>query len=214
MKMIISIVLHFLYLVVLISCSGFFNSSETAFCALSNIKLRQMIAERKPGIKRVTRLKANMDFLITTVLTGNNFVHTLLSAISTAFIIEIAGQEYVAASTLVVTVLVIIFGEILPKTVAALYPEKVALKNSMTLIVVQKVFFPVVWIFLQFTRFVGCVEKVLTKKTHPVVTEPELKTLIDVGQKEGTLEQSERTMLYKIFEFTDLTVPGTEIFDY
>lgn len=206
MSIIVNYILPVLSLLVLLFCSAFFSSSETAFYSLSYIKLRQMQTERRPGASRVARLKADMNLFITTVLVGTNFVHTLASALATALALRIAGPQTVVYATLIMTMLLITFGEILPKTVAALKPEMVAAQWSLPLTVFQKLAYPVIWIFLQFTRFVEYIERSFVLKTHPIVTELELKTLIDVGEQEGTLELSEKAMLHKIFEFTDLTV--------
>src|SRR5574344_1110246 len=147
-----------------------------------------------------------MDRLITTVLTGTNFINTLASSIATAFAVNIFGSQYVTYATTIMTVLIIILGEIIPKTLASVKTIQVAKNSASVLIFVQKILFPVVWFFNQITKFIEFVEKKNNKKEMPLVTEEELKTLIDVGKNEGTLEENEKLMLNRIFEFTDLHV--------
>lgn len=199
-------ILPLLSLVLLILLAAFFSSSETALCSISQIQLRQMTSQRQKGAKNIAQLKSDMDLFITTVLTGNNFVSIFASSVCAAFAINIAGPSFIVYITGALTVCLIIFGEIIPKTIAGLKPKTVATRHSGVLLWLEKAFFPIIYLFLQFTRFVGFVEKHIAPKPHPFVTLSELKTLIDVGQKEGALEQSEKTMLYKIFKISDLCV--------
>src|SRR5574344_25591 len=206
MTVIINIICPLLSLVLLLFCSAFFASSGTAYTSLTRIQIRQLVKDKKPGAKKIAVLKSDMDRLITTVLTGTNFVNTLASSIATAFAVHVFGPESVTYATAVMTVLVIIFAEIIPKTIAAVKPVAVAQKSANTLAVIQKALFPVVWFFNQITRFLKYIEKKHWKKEAPLVTEEELKTLIAVGEHEGTLEEDEKKMLDRIFEFSDLHV--------
>ena len=204
MNVFLSVVCPLLSLVLLLCCSAYFASSETAFTTLTRIQVRQMLKDKVPGAKQISYLKNDMDRLITTVLTGTNFVNTLASSIATAFAVHVFGAASVTYATAIMTVLIIIFGEIIPKTVAGVKPLLVARRSSKSLMVIQKVLFPVVWFFNQITRFLKFVEKKVWKQEAPLVTEDELKTLIAVGEKEGTLEENEKEMLDRIFEFSDL----------
>ena len=190
----------------LLFCGAFFASSETAFTSLSRITVRQMLKDKEHNADKVAYLRSNLDRLISTVLIGTNFVISLASSLATAFGKRHFGDRYVPYVTAVVSILVIMFSEIIPKTFAAVKPKTVAVNSAPSIIVLQKILFPVVWIFDQLARFIEFVEsKIFTKKT-PLITEEELKTLLDVGENEGTLEQHERNMLEKIFEFSDLKV--------
>ena len=133
-------------------------------------------------------------------------MNTLGSAIATALAVSLIGNSGVGIATVCFTFFSVIFGEIIPKTVAGRYSEETVCKNSVPLLVLEKVFFPVVWIFSAISKGTANLAKNLLKDDSPLVTEEELKTLIDVGAQEGTLEASEKTMLDKIFRFNDLTV--------
>ncbi len=193
-------------LVALVAMSAFFSSSETAFLSLSKVDVKQMLKAKIPGAKRVAALKADMDRLLTTILIGNNFVNNLASSAATALAVSLFGQKGVGFATIVMTVTIILFGEILPKTIAAYNSTAMAKKASFPLGMLQKLMFPIVWTFALITKGVGSLVDKIWKSNTPLVTEEELKTLIDLGNAEGTLENNERDLLYKIFEFTDLRV--------
>ena len=203
----IGILLTVLLLIFLVGASAFFSSSETAILSLSKISLRQMVKENIPGAKKVVTLKNDMDRLLTTILIGNNFVNNLASSAATALAVSLFGQNGVGAATIVMTVVIILFGEILPKTIATYKSQSIACGASSPLAVLQKLMFPIVWLFARLTKAVGFIlDKIWKNHDMPLVTEEELKTLFAVGSAEGTLEDSEKDMLYKIFEFTDLRV--------
>ena len=165
-----------------------------------------MIGEGRKNAKTAAKLRENIDELLTIILIGINFMNTLGSAIATALAVSLIGNSGVGIATVCFTFFSLIFGEIIPKTVAGRYTEETVCKNSVPLLVLEKVFFPVVWIFSAISKGTASLAKNILKDDSPLVTEEELKTLIDVGAQEGTLEASEKTMLDKIFRFNDLTV--------
>ena len=190
--------------ILLLCCGAFFAGTETAYTSLSRIKVRQMVKENVANAKKVSLLKSNMERLISTVLIGTNLVTTLASSVATAFSLSAFGASYVSYATALVSILVIIFSEIVPKTYAATYPELVSQKSADIIIVLQKILFPLCWIFDRLTDFLHFIERTFFPARMPLVTEEELKTLIDVGKTEGTLEADEKKMLDRIFEFSDL----------
>lgn len=193
-------------LVLLVAMSAFFSSSETAFLSLSKIKMRQMLKENKKAATPVLKLKQNTDSLLTLILIGNNFVNTFSSSLATSVALSLFGQSGVGIATAIMTVLIIIFGEILPKSFAVNNPAKLSLKFAKPITWLKILFKPIIAIFSSFTKAISNFVELFQKNPLPSVTEEELKTLIDVGDEEGTLESGEKEMLYKIFEFTDLRV--------
>lgn len=193
-------------MILLLAAAAFFASAETSFTTISRISVRRMVKAGEKNSLRVYKIKGKLDLLISTVLIGTNFCNTLNSAVATSFALKIFGGKYVSAATAVLLVLVIVFAEIVPKTYAGFFPEATAKFSAVPVLVLQKIFFPVIWIFYQFTKFVDLLEKKIFRADRPLITEEELKTLIDIGEKEGTLERDERKMLERIFEFSDLTV--------
>ncbi|MBR4005578.1 MAG: HlyC/CorC family transporter [Treponema sp.] len=190
--------------ILLLFIGAFFASSETAFTSLSRITARQMLNSGEKNAKKVYSLRNNLDRLISTVLIGTNIVTTLLSSLTTAFTIKLFGASCVSYGTAVISMLVIIFSEIIPKTVAAIHPAKLARTNAPVISVIQKILFPIIWIFDQLSHFLDFFDSIIIRKKQPLVTEDELKTLLTLGKNEGTLEPDEKEMLDRIFEFSDL----------
>ena len=193
-------------IIFLLAVGAFFSMTETAFTSLSRIKVRQLQKEKARHADLIAKLRSNLDELIATVLIGTNFVNTFNSAVTTAFAVKVLGAEYVSAATAVILFLVIIFVEIVPKTFAAINTETAVKNTAIPVYLIKAVLYPVVKTFCLFTRFIDFAEKKIFKSKRVLITEDELKTLIEVGEKEGTLEQSERKMLERLFEFSDLSV--------
>ncbi|MBP5602560.1 MAG: HlyC/CorC family transporter [Treponema sp.] len=197
--------IYLIVIFILILFVGFFTSSETAYISLSKIKLRRMQEEGKKKAKVVAKLKDNMPRLLTTVLIGTNFLNALISALATALVVKIAGGGGVGLPTLLTAFVITTFGQIIPKTIAGRYPEKMSMFSSVPLFVLEKLFFPIVFLFERLSHgAVWLVEKIIKPREH-LITEEELKTLIDVGEKEGTIEKNESRMLNKIITFNDLS---------
>ena len=132
-------------LVFLIICSAFFSSSETSMLSLNRYRLRHLDRQGHRGARRATRLLERPDRLLGTILVGNNIVNILAASIATVLAVNIWGEAGIAVATAVLTVVVLIFGEITPKTLAALRPELVAFPASHVLLMLQRLLYPVVW---------------------------------------------------------------------
>lgn len=200
--MVVNIIIIFL----LILCVGFFSSSETAYLSLSKLKVRTMLEQKKPGASIVSKLWNKMDTFLTTVLIGTNFFGSLTAALSTALAVSVLGKQYVDIIPFGVAFLVTIFGQIIPKTVAGYYPEKVSRIFAVPLKFLELFFFPIIWIFEKLSLCVVAVAEKIMKPTGTIITEEELKTLIDIGRTEGTIQNDESLMLNKLIKFNDLTV--------
>ena len=135
--------------ILLLFCGAFFASTETAYTAISRITVRQMIKDKEKHAERIHVLKNNLDRLISTVLIGTNFVTALASSLATAFTLKVAGPAYVSYGTAVISIFVIIFTEVLPKTYAAVKTKETAQMSAVPVTVIQVLIFPIVWIFSQ-----------------------------------------------------------------
>lgn len=193
-------------LIILIMCVGFFTSSETAYLSLPKLKLRSMVEKKKRNARLVVNLKKNMDRLLTTVLIGTNFLNSLASAIATAFAISLLGKKGSGIAPFVTAFFITTFAQIVPKTAAALNPEAFCSNSAPLLFILQKLLFPLVWLFERLSHIVVAIVEKIIKPEAGGVTEEELKTLIDLGETEGTIEKDEGKMLNKIIQFNDLTV--------
>ena len=132
-------------LIFLILCSAFFSSSETGMLSLNRYRLKHMAKEGHRGAKRVSGLLSRPDRLLGTILVGNNVVNILAASIATVLAVDIWGEAGIAIATAGLTIVVLIFGEITPKTLAALRPELVAFPASRVLLLLQRLLYPVVW---------------------------------------------------------------------
>ncbi len=208
-----------LYLVLLIIClflSAFFSSSETAFFSLQKIRVQHLVDTKVRGAKRVARMMERPEKFLSTVLLGNNLVNTAAAALATFLAIRLWGDQWgVLISTIVVTIVLLIFCETTPKTIATRHAEGLSLAFIGPIEAIAWLFSPFVfvlsWIASGFTRMFG-------GKTVPrsLASEEEIRTMISVGHKEGTVEEEEAEMLHKVFEFgnrpvSEVMVPRTEV---
>ncbi|MBS5939115.1 HlyC/CorC family transporter [Clostridium sartagoforme] len=193
-------------LVILLVMSGFFSMSETALMALSKIRIRHMVDEGVKGAKLIEKLTEDPSRLLGAILIGNNIVNIGASALATSIAVKTIGESGVGLVTVIMTILVLIFGEITPKSIAKQNSEKVALRVSKIINIVVKVFRPFIFIFTAisslFIRLLGGDPKA----TEPFITEEELKTMVGVSEEEGVLEDVEKEMIFNVFEFADSQV--------
>ena len=198
-----------LYLVLFIIClllSAFFSSSETAFIALQRIRMEHMVESNVRGAKRVARMIQRPEKLLSTILLGNNFVNVAAAALGTVIAVELWGQRWgVLIATVAVTILILIFAETTPKTIATQHAERLSLIFARPIELISWLFFPFVialsWIASGFTKLVGG-----TPVSRSLASPEEIRTMISVGHKEGTVEEHEAEMLHKVFEFGDRPV--------
>lgn len=189
---------------ILLVGSGFFSASETALMSLSKIRIRYMKEEGVKGAKLVGSLIDNPNNLLTSILVGNNVVNIAATSISTSLFMSLYGERGVPIATAVMTILVLIFGEITPKTIAANNTEKVALIVSKPIKAIIVFLKPVVWVFNIITWAIFKILGVQDKGIQPYITEEELKTMVNVSHEEGVLEIEEREIINNVFQFGDM----------
>ncbi len=195
-----------LSLVILVACSAFFSSSETAFFSISKIALRQIILAKKKRAKLIETLKSNPHNLLTTILIGNNLVNNFSASLATALAVSLFGNSGVGIATLIMTIVIIIFGETVPKTLAAHHPIETAQVTAPYLRALEFILKPFVLFFSLFSVGINKLIKTFSSHHNPVITEDELKTLIELGSQDGILESQRKNMLANLFEFYDLRV--------
>lgn len=196
--------IQWILLGILLIGSGFFSASETALMSLSKIRIRHLQEEGVKGAKLVATLTENPNNLLSSILIGNNVVNIAATSISTSLFMDILGASGVPVATAVMTVLVLIFGEITPKTIAANKSEKVAIAVSKPIQLIIVILKPIVWIFNGITWVIFKVLGVENKGAQPYITEEELKTMVNVSHEEGVLEMEEREIINNVFQFGDM----------
>ncbi|MDD5348350.1 MAG: hemolysin family protein [Candidatus Omnitrophica bacterium] len=199
-------------LLALMFCSFFFSMSETALIALSKIKLRNMLAKGYKRAAHVQRLVAKMDKFIAAILLGNNFVNIAISGILTIVFVHWLGERLgLVVGALFTTFVVVVFCEVTPKILATKNPERASLFMAPIMEGVIRLFGPLVGLFTRMTNGILRLFKIDTHRRSPVITEEELRLLIEVGKEEGVLTEEERKMMHRIFEFGDIKVQDVMI---
>ncbi len=192
-------------LVFLLLCSAFFSSSETGMLSLNRYRLRHQAREGHRGAKRASALLARPDRLLGTILVGNNFVNILASSIATVLAIQLWGEAGIAVATIGLTIALLIFGEITPKTLAALRPEAVAYPVSLPLMLLQKVLYPLVallgWISNGLLKMLGVD---LSQKGNDSLSTEELRSV--VRESGSALPMNRQSMLLGILDLERVTV--------
>ena len=202
-------------LAALIGLSGFFSGLEVALVGTSQATVERLLKEKKRGSKALYKLKSNPGWMMSAVNLGNNLVNVGSSALATVVAIKIFGDEGLGIAVGIMTFLIIIFGEVTPKTYCNANASKVALRASGILVFFSYVTYPVVWILEKITRLMI---KITGSDYHPpALTEKEIKGIIDQGFKDEALEKTERDLVHSALNFDDTVIrtvmtPRTKMF--
>ncbi len=197
--MLISSVIFF----VLVALSGFFSGSETALMSVNKIRIRELANEGDRKAEIVDRLLADHTRLLATILIGNNLVNIAASAIATSLAIEIFGSSGVGIATGIVTLIILIFGEITPKSIGNRRAVKYSKLVAPILFWMERLLSPLITLFVMVIRlFVGEGNLLSTS----FLSEEEIRRFVNVSEEEGVIKRTERKMINSIFEFDDTTV--------
>lgn len=200
-------ILMLIIVIVCICLSAVFSSIETAFSTVSIIRLKNSAEKGSKRAKNALKVTEQYDKALTSILIGNNIVNIGCSSVATVLCISLFGDAGAAVSTVAVTILVLIFGEVLPKCLAKEKPEAFCLATAKILLGFMTILTPFVFFFVFIKSFAL---KIFTKGgAKPSVTEDELKVLIGTSQQEGVLEQQERELVQSALEFDEKTVQET-----
>ena len=199
-------VAQLIIIIVLIFLSGFFSSAETAFSTLNRVRMRNLEEEGSKKAARVNKILESYSKMLSAILIGNNIVNLTASSLTTAFVIGVCGNAYIGVGTGILTIVVLLGGEIIPKTWANLNSEKLALAYSSVIYALMKVMTPVIFIVDLLSNGILKLLHVDPNKKMDTITESELKTYVDVSHEDGQIESNEREMIYNIFEFSDTCV--------
>ena len=194
-------------LLALLSLSAFFSMSEAAFLAVNKVRLRHLMQRGSPAAKLVYQLLTRLDRLISTVLVGNNLVNVILTVLGTMACVSAFGLDRgPIIASIAITVLLLVIGEITPKLFAAAHADRTALTLAWPLRWVIALMHPFVWLFSGVSRLLIRLLGGQRLPRSPLVTEEELKVMIEMGREAGVLAESELRMLHRIFEFSDSVV--------
>ncbi len=196
-------VIQLIVLIILIILSGFFSSAETALTTINRVKIRTLEEEGNKRAKTVNLILNRYSKMLSAILIGNNIVNLSASSLSTILVIRIWGNVYVGLATGILTFIILLFGEIIPKTWASLNAEKISLYYSPILYALIKIMTPVIFIVDAIANGILKLLPIDTSKKNDTITENELKTYVDVSHADGEIETEERELIYNVFEFSD-----------
>lgn len=187
----------YILLIILILFSAFFSGAEIALFSLSNIKLKKMVFRKKKNAELVAKLKSNPQRLLITILIGNNLVNIAAASLATIIVADIFDSAVVGITTGIMTFIILVFGEITPKSFSIRYNEQISCLVAKPLFLIEKIFFPITWVF----------EKLYPKQglRIPAVTEEEVRMMASVGVEEGTVRKGEAEIIKRVFQLNDIT---------
>ena len=200
----------------LIILSMLFSISESAFLGMNKLRLRILRKNKNKKALRAGKLLDKKEQLINTILISNDLVNIFLSAILTSIALALFGQKGVTIATFTATILLLIFGEITPKTIATRCPDPIAYGLSGFVNVFVKIMYPLVWLITAFARLVLRLFGIKSERQKKSYTEEEIKTFFDMSSESGIIEEDENRFMNQIFKFSDLEaqdimVPRTRI---
>lgn len=190
-------------LVILLLLSSFFSSAETALTTVNKIRMRTLSEDGNKKADRVLRVTEDSGKMLSAILIGNNIVNLSASSLATSIAIRYIGSAGAGIATGILTFLILIFGEVSPKTMATIYADKLSLKYSGIIEVLMKIMTPLIFVINHLSMAFLFLLRVDLKAVNNTMTQEEIRTLVDVGQESGVIENEERDIIHNIFDFGD-----------
>ena len=195
------VTIQIVILVLLLILSSFFSSAETAFVTVSQITMRTLADNGNKRAERVLRITSDMSKMLSAILIGNNLVNIFASSLVTTITLSLWGNKFVSLSTGVLTLFVLVFGEISPKTIATTYADKIAMAYSRFILILMNVLTPFIFIINKISSGLLIILGLDPSRKKASITEDELRTIVDVSHEEGIIEKEEREMIKNVFDF-------------
>ncbi len=196
-------VFQLIILAVLLLLSAFFSSAETALTTVNHIRMLTLAEEGNKSAARVLKITDDSGKMLSAILIGNNIVNLSASSIATSLAIELFGSMGAGIATGILTLLILIFGEISPKTLATLHAEKIAMRYSGIIKALITLLTPVIFIINKLSMAFLRLLRVDAGKKNEAMTEEELRTIVDVSHQSGVIETEEHEMIHNVFDFAD-----------
>ena len=190
-------------LIILVLCSGFFSSAETAYTSLNRPRIKHMAMNGDKRAEKVLKLADSYDNLISSILIGNNIVNILASSLATVFFVRLMGGSGVTAATIVMTVAILLIGEVAPKSIARAMSDRIAFALYAPLKCIVKLMTPLNFLMGRWQKLVG---RLVEKDEAPAVTEGELITMVEEAESGGEIDEHESELIRSAIEFNDLNV--------
>ena len=190
-------------LLFLLLLSAFFSSSETSLTTGNKIRIQSLAEQGNRNAKILEKVISDSSKMLSTILIGNNIVNISASSLATTITLRLFGNAFVSVSTGILTLLVLIFGEITPKTMATIHSEKIALSYARIIYALMVLFTPLVFIVQHLSFLMLRLLRVDPNAKGASMTEHELRTIVNVSQEDGVIESEEKQMIYNVFDFRD-----------
>lgn len=206
-----SVIIQAVAIFVMVLLSAFFSSAETSMTTVNRIRIQALVEE---GNKRATILEkviSDSGKMLSAILIGNNIVNTAAASLVTTLTIQVLGDVYVGIATGLITLIILLFGEITPKTLASIHSEKIALSYARTIYFLMIVLTPVIFLVGKLSNGVMFLLRVDPNVKTNTMTEHELRTLVNVSQEDGVIEREEKQMIYNVVDFGDSTAKDVMI---
>ena len=198
-----SVAIQLIILLILLILSGFFSSAETALTTVNKHRLRSLAEDGNRDAQNVLKLIENPAKMLSAILIGNNIVNISASALMTTFTTSVFGSKFVGVSTGILTLIILLFGEITPKSLATLYNEKIALVYIHVIAPLVVLLTPLIWFVDKLSGVIFWVLRVDRDAANNQMTEGELRTIVDVSVEDGVLEKEEKSMINNVVDFGD-----------
>lgn len=198
-------IIQLVIIVILLLLSAFFSSSETALSAVSEIKVKSMVEEGRKGSTILYKVVKNYGKMLSSILVGNNIVNIVASSLVTTLTIDMVGDRFIGYATGILTLVVLLFGEIIPKRVAKIRAEKISLLYAPVIYCLMIVFTPIIWLVEKMAKAILWVLRI-NPDEKSAITEAELRTFVDVSHHDGVIEPEEKEMINNVFDFSDSVV--------
>ena len=196
-------IIQLICLIILLLLSGFFSSAETSLTTVNRIRMRTLADEGNKRAARVLAVTDNSSKMLSAVLIGNNIVNLTASSISTSLALKLFGSVGVGIATGILTLLILIFGEISPKNLATLYADKLAMTYSGVIAFLMTILTPVIYIVNSLSFLLLKLFRIDPDSAAKQMTEKELRTIVDVGHENGIIESEEHEIINNVFDFND-----------
>ena len=206
-----SVPLQAVTIVFLILLSAFFSSAETSMTAANRIHIRSLAEQGNKRAIILEKVISNSGKMLSTILIGNNIVNIAASSLATTFTIKVLGNMYIGVATGVMTLLVLLFGEITPKTIATLQADRLALAYARPVYWLMTILTPVIFIVGKLAGGILFVLRIDPNARQGTITEHELRSMVNASQENGVIEREEKQMIYNVFDFGDSTAKDVMI---
>ena len=208
-------VTQLIILIILLMLSAFFSSAETALTTVNRIRIRSLADDGSKRAKTVLKITDNSGKMLSAILIGNNIVNVAAASITTSLAYSLGGSA-VAIANAVITIAILLFGEITPKTTATIHAEKLALIYAPIISIFMKIMTPVIFIINGLSNAVLLLLRIDPNAKNQTMTENELRTIVDVSHEDGVIESDEKEMIYNVFDLgdakaTDVMVPRVHV---